>query len=148
MADVMFAGVPIADVNTSVRENFHHLVDEVVIPRRKGFQRFFKKRDLMIALVVGRLWNEDYQSRMHLQLGMLLQEITSVQRHGDIVVGNGVRYQIPVLPTALSDEGHIFGVVPSSFRGGYQRSAQTFVDQKAVPQRMAVPGTADFQSAP
>ena len=92
MADVMFVGVPLANVHTSVRENLHHLVDELVIHHCKGFQRFFKKRDLMICLVIGGLWNEDHQSRMHLQLGMLLQEITSIQRHGDIVVGNGIRY--------------------------------------------------------
>jgi hypothetical protein len=38
----MFAGVPLANVHTSVRENFHHLIDEVIIHHREGFQRFFK----------------------------------------------------------------------------------------------------------
>ena len=45
---------------------------------------------------------------MHIQVGMLFQEVAPVESNHDVVVGHGERDQVPVLPTALAFVGHVF----------------------------------------
>ncbi len=100
--DVVFFGAPLANVNAAVREHFRNPVDKIVIQCGEYLQCSFEKLDLVFTQVIGLLWDEDDQSRMNIEPGVLLQKIPAVQGHDDIIMSDseGTRFQSchPPLP--------------------------------------------------
>src|ERR1700742_5328919 len=85
---------------------------------------------------------------MNIELGVLFQEVAAVHGYDDVVVVDRERHEIPILPTALADMGHIHRVVTTRFSDSDEFAGQALVDQEAIHQARGADASADFQSGP
>jgi hypothetical protein len=87
MADIMLFVAPSSDVNATVLEDFHELVDQIVVVQgAESLQGLSKQRFLVGSPVPWRLRHKNYKPWMNIEPGVQFQKIATVKRDDDVII--------------------------------------------------------------
>jgi len=104
-------------MHASIRQHLDQLVYEIVVSFRQQVERLGEQSDLLVPFDQG---DQDDEPAMDIKLRILLEKIAAIVGDDDVVVGDGERDQIPVLPSGFPDVRHMVGLKAAGLCDGHQ----------------------------